>query len=47
MNANHPSRAPAAHERAEDAAGINIVGLTKRYRLFADEGVGLGASVRG
>ncbi len=31
MNANHPSRAPAAHERAEDAAGINIVGLTKRY----------------
>jgi NitT/TauT family transport system ATP-binding protein len=31
MNANHPNRPPGAPERAEDAAGIDIVGLTKRY----------------
>jgi NitT/TauT family transport system ATP-binding protein len=31
MDANHPNRPPAAPERAGDAAGIDIVGLTKRY----------------
>ncbi|WP_426997343.1 ABC transporter ATP-binding protein [Pseudarthrobacter sp. N5] len=31
MDANHHHRPPAAPERAEDAAGIDIVGLTKRY----------------
>ena len=31
MDANHSHRPPAAAERAEDAAGIDIVGLTKRY----------------
>jgi NitT/TauT family transport system ATP-binding protein len=31
MDANHPHRPPAAAQRAEDAAGIDIVGLTKRY----------------
>ena len=31
MDTNHPHRTPAAAERAEDAARINIVGLTKRY----------------
>jgi sulfonate transport system ATP-binding protein len=31
MDTIHPKRPPAAPERAEDAAGIDIVGLTKRY----------------
>ncbi|GAA5189596.1 ABC transporter ATP-binding protein [Arthrobacter gyeryongensis] len=31
MDAHHPHRPPAAPERTEDAAGIDIVGLTKRY----------------
>jgi NitT/TauT family transport system ATP-binding protein len=31
MDTNHPHRPPAAAERAEDAARIDIVGLTKRY----------------
>ncbi len=31
MNANHPNRPPGAPEGAEVAAGIDIVGLTKRY----------------
>ena len=31
MNAIHPNRPPGAPERADDAAGIDIVGLTKRY----------------
>jgi NitT/TauT family transport system ATP-binding protein len=31
MNANNPKRPPEVPERAEDAAGIDIVGLTKRY----------------
>jgi NitT/TauT family transport system ATP-binding protein len=31
MDANHPHRPPAAPAKAEDAAGIDIVGLTKRY----------------
>ncbi|WP_427136475.1 ABC transporter ATP-binding protein [Pseudarthrobacter sp. S9] len=31
MDANHHHRPPAAPGRAEDAAGIDIVGLTKRY----------------
>ncbi|MET3811956.1 ABC transporter ATP-binding protein [Arthrobacter sp. UYEF3] len=31
MDANHHHRPPAAAGRAEEAAGIDIVGLTKRY----------------
>ncbi|WP_125610981.1 ABC transporter ATP-binding protein [Specibacter cremeus] len=31
MDVNHPHRPPAARDRAEDAARIDIVGLTKRY----------------
>ncbi|MCZ9884527.1 ABC transporter ATP-binding protein [Arthrobacter sp. B2a2-09] len=31
MDANHPNRPPAAPEGAKAAAGIDIVGLTKRY----------------
>ncbi|HEV7167854.1 MAG TPA: ATP-binding cassette domain-containing protein, partial [Micrococcaceae bacterium] len=31
MNINHPHRVPTARQGADDAAGIEIVGLTKRY----------------